>query len=366
MARAKDPLAADALIVMKRNNMRLLAISRIAFGAFAGVVTIANPVKASNDIAFDSAPDFLKVPIDRPLGEVAGVATNSHGHVYVFTRTGSETMTVGGSRALVHGGSRLYEFDQAGGFVREVGKDLYGFMSAYAVRIDGDDNIWAVDNGSNMVIKFSPDGRVLMTLGRKAEAVAVPAHMAARDRGIGIPADSFDGPTDVAWDKAGNIFVADGIGNARIVKLSPDGAYITAWGGRGSGPGQLDDIRSLAVDAAGNVYSADRGNKRIQVFDNDGNYQRTIDGIGAPMAICITPGAHQYLYSSNSNSPIDLDNGEIYKLELDGQVLGRFGTAGRRLKEFGSVNEIDCHSSNTLFVGELENWRVQKLILHPN
>jgi hypothetical protein len=366
MARTKDPPAVGALMVMKRNSMRLLAISLIALGVLAGVVTTANPVKASSDIAFDSAPDFLKIPIDRPLGEVAGVATNSRGHVYVFTRTGSATMTIGGSRAFVHGGSRLYEYDQTGGFVREVGKDLYGFMSAYAVRVDADDNIWAVDNGSNMIVKFAPDGRVLMTLGRKAEAVAVPAQMAATNRGIGIPADSFDQPTDVAWDKAGNIFVADGIGNARIVKLSPDGAYITAWGGRGSGKGQLDDIRSLAVDAAGNVYSADRGNKRIQVFDNDGNYQRTIDGIGAPMAICITPGAHQYLYSSNSNSPIDFDNGEIYKLELDGHVRGRFGTAGKRLKEFGSVNEIDCRYSNILVVGELDNWRVQKLILHPD
>jgi hypothetical protein len=346
--------------------MRLQAASLIALAATAGIAIFAGAVQAATNIAFDSAANVLTVPVDHPLGEVAGVATNAAGHVYVFTRTGSETMTIGGSRALAHGGSRLYEFDRSGQFVREIGKDLYGFMTAHAVRIDPAGNIWAVDEGSSMVIKFAPDGRVLMTLGRKAEAVSVPAHGAAKDEGLGIPADNFDGPTDVGWDKAGNIFVADGIGNARIVKLAPDGSYMDAWGGRGSGQGQFDDVHSLAVDSAGNVYAADRGNHRIQVFDNEGRFLREISGIGAPAAICISPGPHPYLYASNSNGPTDFDNGEIYKLELDGTVLGKFGTAGKQLKEFGSVNEIDCRGKDVLLVGELANWRVQKLALHSN
>jgi hypothetical protein len=127
------------------------------------------------------------------------------------------------------------------------------------------------------------------------------------------------------------------------------------------------------VDAQGNVYVADLGNKRIQVFDNDGNFKSQIGDVGAPWAICISPGAHQYLYSSNSNPPDSMDNGEIYKMELDGKVLGKFGTAGKLAKEFGTVNEIDCRNPNVLYAGpeamsaNLTNWRVQKLTLphHP-
>ena len=90
---------------------------------------------------------------------------------------------------------------------------------------------------------------------------------------------------------------------------------------------------------------------------------RMIASVGTPYAICISPGAHQYLYSSNSNDPETLDNGEIYKLELDGRVVGKFGRAGHLLKEFGTVNSIDCRNENELLVGELLNWRVQKVTL---
>jgi hypothetical protein len=122
---------------------------------------------------------------------------------------------------------------------------------------------------------------------------------------------------------------------------------------------------SIAVDAQGNVYVADLGNKRIQVFDNDGNFKTQFGDVGAPWAICISPGSQQYLYSSNSNPPDSMDNGEIYKMELTGKILGKFGTAGKLTKEFGTVNEIDCRNPNVLYAGELTNWRVQKLALHP-
>src|SRR4030095_4304916 len=110
------------------------------------------------------------------------------------------------------------------------------------------------------------------------------------------------------------------------------------------------------------VYVADMGNQRIQVFDNDGTFKSEIKNVGAPRALCISPGAQQYLYSSNSNEDPFL-NGEIYKMQLDGTVVGRFGKAGKQLKEFGMVNEIDCRDANTLYVAELMNWRVQKLTL---
>ena len=188
--------------------------------------------------------------------------------------------------------------------------------------------------------------------------------------GTGIPGDSFTRTTDVAWDRAGNIYVADGVstttGNARVAKFDKDGHFIKSWGFRGTAPGQFNSLRGIALDAQGNVYVADAGNKRIQVFDGDGTPKAQISNIGTPYAICITPGQHQELYSSNSNDPETMDNGEIYKLELDGRIVGKFGKAGRLAKEFGTVNSIDCRSENELFVGEVMNWRVQKLTLRPS
>ena len=127
------------------------------------------------------------------------------------------------------------------------------------------------------------------------------------------------------------------------------GEFVKSWGATGTEPGQFDTPHSVAVDASGNVYVADMGNQRIQVFDNDGTFKTEIKNVGAPRAICISPGAHQFLYSSNSNPTEDpFLNGEIYKMELDGTVLGRIGRAGKQLKEFGMVNEIDCRDPEHL------------------
>jgi hypothetical protein len=321
------------------------------------------------EIAYDAAPNFLKLPAHIYLGEAAGVATTSKGTIIVYTRTGEDS-TMGGSRMFTHGGSRLFEFSPTGAYLREIGNGVYGFLFAEAVRVDPQDNIWVVDRGSNMVIKFDPAGHVLMTMSRKPESIEVQSRPAAGGRGggggtgAGQPGDNFNRPTDVAWDAAGDIFVSDGYGNARVAKFDKYGKFIKAWGSRGSGEGQFSTPHSLALDAQGNVYVADWGNKRIQVFDNDGTFKSQFSDIGSPRAICISPGAHPYLYSSNSNSPDSMDNGEIYKMELDGKVVGKFGRAGKLAKEFGTVNEIDCRNPNTLYVGELTNWRVQRVSLH--
>jgi DNA-binding beta-propeller fold protein YncE len=203
-----------------------------------------------------------------------------------------------------------------------------------------------------------------MLLGRKAENVSVPARAATGD-GAGRPQDLFSRPTDVAWDAAGNIFVADGLGNARIAKFDKDGKFIKSWGKRGKANGEFANVRSIAVDAQGNVYAADGGNQRIQVFDNDGNYKTSYTGVGNAQALCVTKGASPFMYVSNSNPPNDIDrDGEIYKMQLDGTVVGKFGKAGKLPKEFGTVNAIDCRNANTLYVGEVGNLRVQKLMLH--
>ena len=342
---------------MKRLIQALLTASMIT-------VVPATAQKEAPEIRFDSVPEALKLPAGLYLGEVGGVATNSRGDVFVYTRTGHPTITIGTARPFAHDGSRLFEFDRNGKFVREIGKDSYGFMFAAQVRVDPSDNIWVVDQMTNMVMKFDPQGRVAMLLGRKAEAVNVPARPAGGE-GAGQPTDLFNRPTDVAWDAAGDIFVADGLGNARIAKFDKEGKFAKSWGKKGTAPGEFANVRSIAVDTQGNVYAADGGNKRIQVFDNDGNFKTAFADVGNAQALCMTKGTNQLLYVSNSNPPTDIDrDGEIYRMRLDGSITGKFGRAGKLLKEFGTVNAIDCSNENTLYVGEIGNLRVQKLILH--
>jgi NHL repeat-containing protein len=344
------------------------------------------------EIPFDSAAEPLKFPDNIPLGEAAGVATNSKGDVFVYTRTGHPTVSLGTSRAFAHGGSRLFQFDRTGKFVREIGQGSYGLMFAQQARVDPQDNIWIVDQMTSMVVKFDPNGQVQMLLGRKAEAVPLPAPLPAppagegrgaapapaagaggAGRGGGLPGaggaqDVFQRPADVAWDAAGNIYVADGLGtNARVAKFDKNGKFVKSWGSRGTAQGQFNMVHGIAVDAQGNVYVADSGNKRIQVFDGDGTFKTQFMNVGTPSALCITPGPRQYLYTSNSNPPDDIDvAGEIYKMELGGRIVGKFGKAGKQLKEFGTVNAIDCRTDNELYVGETGNWRVQKITLHSN
>ena len=131
-----------------------------------------------------------------------------------------------------------------------------------------------------------------------------------------------------------------------------------------------DQPTAIAVDANGNVYVADRGNSRIQVFSNDLTLRAIYDNVGAPWAVCITPGPHQYLYSSNSYPDNNIAanaavTGEIYKMELDGKVVGKFGKAGKQLGGFSTVHAIDCRNENKILIGEITSWRFQQINLHP-
>jgi DNA-binding beta-propeller fold protein YncE len=341
------------------------------------------------EIPFESVgtPELLRFPDNIHMGEAAGVATNSRGDIFLYTRTGNPSVTLGTSRAVSHGGSRLFQFDRHGKFVREIGAGAYGLLQAQQVRVDPQDNIWIVDQLSTQVIKFDSSGRVQLILSRKPEAMRVPAlpltprptglpvvqpapDAPAGGRGGGLPGagaegESFQRPTDVAWDKAGNIYVADGYGNARIAKYEPTGKYIKSWGSRGTGPGQFNIVHGIAIDAQGNVYAADEGNHRIQVFDGNGTFKTQFENIGAPTALCMTSGPKQYLYVAHTGDPDGMEDAAIYKLELDGKVVGKFGRAGKELKQLGLVNAIDCRNENELLVGELSNWRVQKLTLRP-
>ena len=320
------------------------------------------------------------MPPDLYLGEVAGVALNSAGHVFVFTRTGSA------GHVLAPRAAQLFEFGPDGTFIREIGKNLYAMAWAHSVRIDAEDNIWIVDNGSDMAVKLSPAGRVLLVLGRRRESVAALHPRPPSPPGTPVPPARpgiFNEPTDVAFDPAGNIFVSDGYRHSRVAKFDKDGNWVASWGERGTGPGEFRLPHGIAADAQGNVYVADRSNSRIQVLDNDGHFLREItldlppppgytaniphfgqgdDGTYNslwPNTLCITPPPNQVIYTQ------DMFPGRIYKMSLDGKLLGYLGTTGRKLGQFGWIHALACVSENEIWVGELLNWRVQKLTLRP-
>src|SRR5580700_5254009 len=238
--------------------------------------------QAPPEITYRSVPDFLKLPQDLYFGEVSGVAVNSKGHIFVFSRGNTTGPAYGASAA------QLLEFGADGRFLREIGHNLYAWSFAHTVKIDAEDNIWVTDKGSDMVIKFNPEGRVVMVFGRRQEA---------SDEGTGPvkhpspPLPPVDGQfrqvTDVAWDRAGNAFISDGYINSRVAKVSKDGDWLKSFGEPGNQPGQFNTPHSIAIDAQDNVYVADRGNSRIQVFDDDGKFLRAIK-INVP----VPPDAH--------------------------------------------------------------------------
>jgi len=359
-------------------------MKQLGFGLFAllGPVLLAQQVP---EISYYSVPDLLKLPRDMNLGEASGVAVNSKGHIFVFTRSNSATGPAYGAAA-----AQLFEFDADGKFIREIAKGLYAWSFAHTVRIDSDDNIWAVDEGSNMVVRLNSEGHVTMVFGRKQEATDREEPPKQGGPPPRVQDGMFNQPTDIAWNAAGDMFISDGYINSRVAKYDRNGAWVKSWGEPGQGPGQFKLPHAIAVDAQGQVYVADRANARIQVFDSDGKFLRQIvidvpvaPGTrplmgyqappppnappgsnlsyrpGAPAAICITPGPGQVMFVA------DLYPGRIYKLSLDGKVLGMLGRNGRQLGEFGGMHQLACPSENAVYVAELLNWRVQKLILQP-
>lgn len=363
------------------------------------MVPVATQTPAVPQLPFESVPDPLTLPSDMHFGEIAGVAVNSKGHVFVFSRGNS----VG--PAYMATASQLLEFDPKGKFVREIGKNNFAWAYAHAVRVDKQDNIWIVDKGSNMILKFSPQGRVVWVFGRKGESshLDVPPDYASQMAGllqragvaVTVPPNNnprnpvpvhrdnaFNQPTDVAWDSQGNSYFSDGYVNSRVAKVNAKGEWVASWGSLGKGPGQFDTPHGIAVGPKDEIFVADRGNRRIQVLDTTGKYLRefTIDvpvdtkrgkivygqespnattgsqAPGAPDALCMTPGPNPVLFVG------DLYPSRIYKVSLDGKLLGVYGQPGRNLGEFGWIHAIACPSENEIWVGELINWRVQKLV----
>jgi streptogramin lyase len=249
----------------------------------AAVVLIGGVYAAVNTAATNNLPDpykpvenWAQLPAGVQWGQVIGVQPDSHGNLWVFHRSDPA----------------ILEFDASGKYLKGFANGM--FAQAHGLSVDRDGNIWVTDaekkDGKGMqVFKFSPDGKILMTLGKAGVA--------------GAGQDTFNGPSSVLVAPNGDIFVADGHGegtNARVVKFSKDGKFIKAWGKAGSGPGEFDTLHSMAMDSKGRLFIADRGNSRIQIFDQDGNFIDQWKQFGRPSGIYITK--NDTLYSVDSQS----------------------------------------------------------------
>lgn len=333
--------------------------------------------------------EFGDLPAGMNFGEPAGIATNSKGHVYVFHRGNTQGPVYGSIAA------QLLEFDADGKYVGEIGHNSYGFGFAHTVKVDKDDNIWTVDKGTDMVVKFNPAGKVRLVLGRKQEAA--DAHIGGVER-VNPPrppgAGTFRQVTDVTWDSAGNIYVSDGYINSRVAIFDKDGNIRGSFGEPGSGPGQFNTLHTIVTDAKDNIYVGDRGNARVQVFDTTGKFLREITTAGtvtlpndihairnppappapgastgnrssqpgAPWALCISPpnqSGEQFLFLA------DVYPGSIYKMKLDGTVVGTIGSAGKDMGHFGDIHELACPTENLVYAAEELNWRVSKIVIQP-
>jgi DNA-binding beta-propeller fold protein YncE len=267
-------------------------------------------------IRFGEEPDTM--PDGWKFGRVSSVAVDKAGEVYVFQR---------GEKA-----DPIVVFDSEGRYLRSWGRGMFG--NEHGMRADPDGNIWVTDNGDHQVFKFDRKGELLLTLGVKGEAGEDEKH--------------FDRPTDLAFAPNGDIYIADGYGNARVVKISKTGKYISTWGTYGSGPGQFNTVHSIGVDSKGTVYVADRENNRIQIFDPNGKYLREWNHLGATQNLFITPEDEMWIITHRDNIEnltYDTLAGRIMKIDIkSGKILGAMESPG---------HWIHAAASKEIFIGSL-------------
>lgn len=298
----------------------ILYLTAVALGAcMPAVLACAQALESVPKLNYEVITDFFQLPAGEHLVEPAGVAVNSKGHVYLFHR----------------GKHPLMEFDSSGKFLRSIADDL--FVTAHMLRIDADDNLWTTDVGSHVVLKLSQEGRVLLALGR-----------------MRIPGDDvlhFNQPTDVAWDREGNIYVADGYGNSRVLKFDKYGRPLLGWGMKGTGPGQFDTPHTIAIDGD-LVYVGDRENARIQIFDRSGQFLRQWT-LGHPFCVLLAPD--HFLYMADAIA------GRILRIDPQGRVVGSFDGPQPGQGPHFDPHQIALAPDGAIFTAEVLGWRAEKL-----
>jgi DNA-binding beta-propeller fold protein YncE len=287
-----------------------------------------------------AAPALEYVAVENPLpvpegvspGASASVAFDSRGHLFVLSR---------GMHALT-------EFDENGKFLRAFGQGL--FTRTHGLKIDRDGNIWVTDVGSHVVVKLSPQGQVLLTLGTKGQPGEWNEATQTR---------RFTEPNDIAIAANGDVFVVQGHapgagkGDPRVLKFDRNGNFIKTWGGKGTDPGKFDVAHGIAIDAKGLLWVADRENQRVQIFDADGAFVREIKYAGLPCSLDI--GA-RYIHMVNGFA------GQVVRLDLEGRVLGAVGKTGTGVGEFGEAHFVAVSPKGEIYVADSVNRVVQKFV----
>jgi sugar lactone lactonase YvrE len=256
-------------------NSRLLKLMFIVLAVGCWVYAQA-PNNLPNP--YQPVQNWAKLPPGIQWGQVISVESDAKDNIWVFHRSDPA----------------ILEFDQSGKLLKSFATDM--FVQAHGLTIDREGNIWVTDaqgkaGKGHQVFKFSPDGKVLMTLGKAGVTGTGP--------------DTFNSPSDVVIGNNGDIFVADGHGentNARIVKFSKDGKFIKAWGKKGSGPSEFDTPHSMVLDSRGRLFVADRGNNRIQIFDQDGKFIDQWKQFGRPSGLFISKDDTLYSVDSQSDA----------------------------------------------------------------
>ncbi len=292
-----------------------------------------DPNAAPNPYRLDEG--WAKLPEGRKWGMTIGLDIDRDGKsVWAFDRCGARTCADSNV-------APVQELDPSGKVVRSFGAGM--FIFPHGLFVDRDDNIWVTDGQGkdgkgHTVVKFSPDGKVLMTLGKPGVAGAGP--------------DTFNAPSDVLVAPNGNIFVADGHGgdtNARIVKLSNDGKFIASWGKKGTGPGEFSYPHGLAMDSAGRLFVADRENNRIQIFDQDGKFLAEWKQFGRPSGIFINK--NDILYVADSQSDEKTNPGFHQGIRVgsvkDGKVLAYIPETA----ELGALEGVASDDAGNIYGG---------------
>jgi DNA-binding beta-propeller fold protein YncE len=289
-----------------------------------GALLVGGGSAAPAGEAYKLDATFPQLPPDVKLGAVSGVATDAAGNVLVFHR----------------GEPPILVFEPGGKFIRSMGKGL--FSSPHGLRVAPDGNVWVTDNFNHTVLKLSPEGKVLLTLGVK-------------DR-RGVDERHFDRPTDIAFAKNRDVYVSDGYGNSRVVKFDKDGKFLLAWGSKGDKDGEFNLPHAVRVDSKGQVYVGDRENNRIQVFDPEGKFIRKIEGV-APFGLFITKGDTLFVADGRAN--------RVVKMTAEGKVLASWGEKGTGPGQFDLPHGVAVGADGAVYVCDINGKRVQKFAPAP-
>jgi len=287
------------------------------------------------------------LPDGMVLGQVSGVAVDSHNHVFVFHRAENSWAT--DKTRLISSPAILCFDGPSGKLLASWGENR--FLEPHGLRVDSHDHVWVTDRALQEVFEFSHDGKPLLTIGT--------------ERVPGVDATHFDKPTDIAFAPDGSIYVSDGYGNNRVAKFSASGKFLFDWGHKGQGQGEFDLPHSVAVDAQGLVYVADRSNSRIQVFDSNGKFLKMWSSpeLGRPWALTVGPDNLLYVVDGGDLKPAPPDRGQLLKLDLSGRILAKWSRFGNYDGQIYWGHDVAVGKDGTVYVGDVHHgMRVQKFI----